>query len=89
MARRRYRCAACGNLTRFTVTSLRRTTAFHHFTVGGDLTIEDEEVLDERVEDVTCRWCGNGSAVVAFDAGASEGTGSQAGAAGASAESGP
>jgi hypothetical protein len=54
----RYRCDTCGNLTRFTVTSTRRTSAFHHFTVGGDLTIEDEEVLDEEVESVTCRWCG-------------------------------
>ncbi len=61
---RRYRCQACGNLTRFTVTTLRRTTAFHHFTVGGDLSVEDEEVLEERIEDVVCRWCGSGSDVV-------------------------
>ncbi len=88
MGPRRYRCAACGNLTRFTVTTLRRTIAFHHFTVGGDLTIEDEEVLDERVEDVTCRWCGNGAAVVAFDAASSAGTEAQTGAGGASGESG-
>ena len=64
VAPRRYRCTTCGNLTRFTVTSTRRTSAFHHFTVGGELTVEDEEVLDERVEDVTCRWCGNGAGVV-------------------------
>ena len=37
----RYRCTACGNLTRFEVTVLRRTRAFHHFTVGGELSIED------------------------------------------------
>jgi hypothetical protein len=49
---RRYRCNTCGNLTRFTVTTTRRTSAFHHFTVGGDLTVEDEELLDERVETV-------------------------------------
>ena len=36
----------------------RRTRAFHHFSVGGELTVEDEEVLDETVETVTCRWCG-------------------------------
>ncbi|HEY5110192.1 MAG TPA: hypothetical protein VII96_11340 [Acidimicrobiales bacterium] len=59
----RYRCAACGNLTRFNVVTTRRTSAFHHFSVGGDLTIEDEEVLDETVEEVTCRWCGNGKGV--------------------------
>lgn len=59
----RYRCAACGNLTRFDVTRQRRTRAFHHYTVGGDLRVEDEVVLDEVVEDVTCRWCGNGTSV--------------------------
>lgn len=61
----RYRCTACGNLTRFDVTTSRRTKAFHHFTVGGELTIEDEEVLAESVEEVTCRWCGSGKAVEA------------------------
>ncbi|MGY6500251.1 MAG: hypothetical protein ACXIVQ_05030 [Acidimicrobiales bacterium] len=59
----RYRCTACGNLTRFDVTTTRRTRAFHHFTVGGDLEIEDLEVLDEVVDDVRCRWCSSGSAV--------------------------
>jgi DNA-directed RNA polymerase subunit M/transcription elongation factor TFIIS len=59
----RYRCTACGNLTRFNVVTTRRTSAFHHFSVGGELTIEDEEVLDETVEEVTCRWCGNGKGV--------------------------
>lgn len=54
----RYRCSACGNLTRFDVVATRRTRAFHHFSVGGDLSVEDEAVLDERVEEVTCRWCG-------------------------------
>ena len=53
----RYRCSACGNLTRFDVVATRRTRSFHHFSVGGDLTIEDEEVLDEHIERVTCRWC--------------------------------
>lgn len=59
----RFRCNACGNLTRFTVTTTRRARAYHHFTVGGDLTIEDEEVLDEQVESVSCRWCGHGDQV--------------------------
>jgi hypothetical protein len=59
----RYRCRACGNLTRFDVTSTRRTTAFHHYTVGGELSIEDEQVLDVQVEDVVCRWCASGASV--------------------------
>ena len=54
----RYRCTSCGNLTRFDVTSSRRTRAYHHFTVGGELSIEDEQVLDEAIESVECRWCG-------------------------------
>jgi hypothetical protein len=53
----RYRCTACGNLTRFDVVSTRRTRAFHHYTVGGDLEIEEEEVLELTVESVSCRWC--------------------------------
>jgi hypothetical protein len=63
----RYRCAACGNLTRFDVVTSRRTRAFHHYTVGGDLRVEEETVLDETVEDVTCRWCGTGTAVEQVD----------------------
>lgn len=59
----RYRCTACGNLTRFDVVTTRRTRAFHHYTVGGELDVEDEEVLSETVEDVSCRWCGNGTNV--------------------------
>jgi hypothetical protein len=59
----RYRCTACGNLTRFDVTTTRRTKAFHHFTVGGELQVEEEQVLAEEVETVSCRWCGTGKAV--------------------------
>jgi hypothetical protein len=54
----RFRCSACGNLTRFDVVASRRTRAFHHFSVAGELTVEDEEVLDESIEAVSCRWCG-------------------------------
>ncbi|MEO6989309.1 MAG: hypothetical protein ABI239_11760 [Aquihabitans sp.] len=54
----RYRCTSCGNLTRFDVVSSRRTRAYHHFTVGGQLSVEEEMVIDETVESVECRWCG-------------------------------
>jgi len=59
----RYRCSACGNLTRFDVVTTRRSRAFHHYSIGGEVTIEDEEVLDETVDEVSCRWCGSGAAV--------------------------
>ncbi len=59
----RYQCRACGNLTRFDVVISRRTKVFYHYSVGGELTIEDEEILFEEVEEVSCRWCGNGGMV--------------------------
>ena len=62
----RYRCAACGNVTRFDVTATRRTRSFHHYTIGGDLTVEDEDLLEEQVESVSCRWCGSPKAVEAL-----------------------
>ena len=58
-----YRCDACGNLTRFDVTATRRTRSFHHYTVGGELTVEGTEVLSEVVEEVSCRWCGSAKGV--------------------------
>lgn len=55
----RPRCAQCGNLTRFDVVETRRTRAFHHYTLGGELEVEDEEVLGAERESITCRWCGS------------------------------
>jgi hypothetical protein len=54
----RFRCGACGNLTRFDVVETRRTRAYYHFTIAGDLSVEEEEVLSAERERVTCRWCG-------------------------------
>lgn len=65
----RYRCTSCGNLTRFDVTSTTRVRAFHHYTVGGALTVEESEVLDETVESVLCRWCGPSGSVEVLDDG--------------------
>ena len=59
----RYCCDGCGNLTRFDVTISQKTKAFHHYTVGGDLVVEDEEVLSREVDEVVCRWCGHGRSV--------------------------
>jgi hypothetical protein len=50
-------------LTRFDVVSTRRTRAFHHYSVGGDLTVEDEQVLSHEIEKVSCRWCDTDRAV--------------------------
>src|SRR4029450_12676159 len=51
-------CAACGNLTRFDVVASRRTTGFWHYTVAGELTVEDEQDLAVQVEEVRCRGGG-------------------------------
>ena len=58
MSDTRYRCASCGNLTRFDVTRTTRTRSYHHYTTGGQLDVEDTEVLSDVIESVTCRWCG-------------------------------
>ncbi len=63
----RYRCTACGNLTRFDVVTTSTVKAFHHYTVGGDLEIEETETVSESVDAVTCRWCGHGRGVEVVD----------------------
>ena len=46
------------------MTISQKTKAFHHYSVGGDLVVEDEEVLSRNVDEVVCRWCGHGRSVV-------------------------
>ena len=60
----RFRCTGCGNLTRFDVITTRRTREFHHFSVGGELSVDDSALLEERIESVTCRWCGATGATI-------------------------
>ena len=62
----------------------RRTRAFHHYSVGGSLSVEEEEVLSEEVVEVKCRWCGHGNAVEVVVE--TEALQSEAGQAGAEAE---
>ncbi|MGH2751770.1 MAG: hypothetical protein ACRDK3_13000 [Actinomycetota bacterium] len=68
-----YRCEACGNKTRFDVYETKRLRAFHHYSLGGELTVEEEEVLEGHIDKVICRWCGASDAVSRV--GASETTG--------------
>lgn len=60
----KYRCDNCGNKTRFDVVVTERSSAFYHYSLGGDLTIESKEVTGFDVESVTCRWCGSTKAIV-------------------------
>ena len=59
----RYVCTACGNRTRFDVVETVRRRRFHHYTLGGDMTVDEEAVLERDVESVICRWCDRSSAV--------------------------
>lgn len=64
----RFRCRVCGNLTRFDLFSTRRTRRYQHFTLGGELKVDEETVLQEEVEAVECRWCGPSGDVETIDA---------------------
>lgn len=68
-----YRCDACGNRTRFDVYESKRVRTFQHFTLGGDVSIEEEEVLGGRIDKVVCRWCGSSDAVAEVGASGVEG----------------
>ena len=59
-----FRCDLCGNKTRFDIFETKRVRAFHHFTLGGEDAIEEEEVLARDVEKIVCRWCGSADAIV-------------------------
>jgi hypothetical protein len=62
-SRHRWRCAGCGNLTRFDVVVNRRTAEFWHVDLGGRPEIDETTTLDSLVESVTCRWCGRSDAI--------------------------
>ena len=53
----RWRCTACGNLTRFDVIRTTKTREYVHADLAGDARVEESEVLAESIEQVTCRWC--------------------------------
>jgi hypothetical protein len=59
----RYRCAACGNLTRFDEVASRRTRRFLHFDLGGAMKVEEEEILSEDETKISCRWCGSADSI--------------------------
>lgn len=53
----RWRCTLCGNLTRFDVTRSSKVVEYVHLDLGGEPSIEEQEVLSESIESVRCRWC--------------------------------
>jgi len=64
-------CNGCGNKTRFDVYETKRVRTFHHFSLGGEDVVEEEEVFATTVEKIVCRWCGASDQVVEV-AGASD-----------------
>ncbi|RCV54153.1 hypothetical protein [Marinitenerispora sediminis] len=68
----RWRCAQCGNLTRFDVTRTVRSRDYVHVDLSGEQRIEESERLTEAVEQVRCRWCGAVDAVEVVDRPAAE-----------------
>lgn len=69
-----YRCDACGNKTRFDVVETKRVRLFQHFSLGGEMTVEEEEVLAHEVERVTCRWCGSSDSIEAVPVAEADGS---------------
>jgi RNase P subunit RPR2 len=62
-AAHRWRCAGCGNLTRFDVVRASRTQEFWHLDLSGAPSIEQSSPLRDDVVSVTCRWCGSGDRI--------------------------
>lgn len=63
MSVKRYRCGACGNLTRFEVVMSRRTRETHHVGLDGIPVIGGAELLADSAEEVVCAWCGDAGQV--------------------------
>ncbi|MGH3447021.1 MAG: hypothetical protein ACRDQA_10760 [Nocardioidaceae bacterium] len=62
-AQHRWRCAACGNLTRFDVVRTATTREYWHADLSGAARVEDVETTHSAVTSVTCRWCGRDDAI--------------------------
>jgi len=63
-----YRCAACGNKTRFDVYDTVERRRFEHADLGGGVTVEDEDILARTIGKVVCRWCDRPDAVIEVQA---------------------
>lgn len=68
-------CVACGNKTRFDVFENKRVRTFQHFSLGGEMNVEEEEVLELTTERVLCRWCGSSEVTSEEAESATEGQG--------------
>ena len=62
-----YRCSHCGNRTRFDVYESLDRRRFLHFTLGGDVDVDEDEVLSSQVTKIVCRWCDRDDAIEVTD----------------------
>lgn len=46
-----------------------RRKQFHHYTLGGDLDVETEEILEQKIESITCRWCDRSDGIEEYSVG--------------------
>jgi hypothetical protein len=58
-----YRCTSCGNRTRFDVYDTVRRRRFEHSNLGGDTTVDEEQILERTIDKVVCRWCDRSDAI--------------------------
>lgn len=63
-----YRCTACGNRTRFDVYDTVERRRFEHADLGGDVIVDDEQILSRTIDKVVCRWCDRSDSVEANQA---------------------
>lgn len=59
-----YRCDQCGNKTRFDVFDTVVRRRFEHADLGGEITVDEEEIIERTVNKVVCRWCESSDRVV-------------------------
>jgi hypothetical protein len=52
-----FRCAHCGNRTRFDVFETVTRRRYVHYTLGGEANVDEEEILESNIQKVVCRWC--------------------------------
>ncbi len=50
-----------------------RRKQFHHYTLGGDLQIESEDILEQQIESIVCRWCDRSDGIEEYTVGANSG----------------
>jgi transposase len=60
-----HRCEACGNKTRFDVYDTLQRRRFEHADLGGEITVDSEEILSRTIGKVVCCWCDRSDSVVA------------------------